>query len=165
MQKLKKKKGERLIIYAKKQGWKCDQIRSRQCSFVQGCKHIWRPCMFYLGKQSSWKMCIRGIKRAFFSSSSLSYHCESMILCCIKWQKFQPNLRAAQFMELLWCNSFAEERRHSWVCVISCTIKYLMVLLFITWLQCSDEIRGPFPKSLQPKEVKGQVKVYKELEK
>lgn len=86
-----------------------------------------------------------------------------MILCCIKWQKFQLNLRAAQFMELFWCNSFAEETSHSWVCVISCTIKYLMVLLFVILLQCSDEIKGPFTKSLQPKEMKGQIKVYKEL--
>lgn len=86
-----------------------------------------------------------------------------MILCCIKWQKFQLKLRAAQFMELFWCNSFAEETSHSWVCVISCTIKYLMVLLFIILLQCSDEIRGPFTKSLQPAEMKGQIEVYKEL--
>lgn len=66
-------------------------------------------------------------------------------------------------MELPWCNLFAEETSHSWVCVISCTIKYLMVLLFIILLQRSDEIRRPFSKSLQPKEMKGQIKVYKEL--
>lgn len=86
-----------------------------------------------------------------------------MILCCIKWQKFQLNLRAAEFMELFWCTLFAGGTSHSWVCVTSCTIKYLMVLLFVILLQCSDEIRLPFTKSLQPKEMKGQIKVYREL--